>query len=270
MRIKLTGFTPQYDILVHNKRYGKVGASVFGGIERLSHKFGYCIASKEYLSKLLDVTEPTIRKYVGRLKKDGYIEDLDEGILNRPHRLRPTGKLNLEIKLGPSVDGGEIAEDDPELFEEESEQVENSLPPSDNGRKQFTTGSKQFTTSLEEGSKPLTPIKESLKKDLKEDSYFNRFETWKEAVLKPDSSMDFYNEHIEPIQIIGFELPEIPENIPEEFTPPTEILKIACLPGDSYLLHSRIFSLMGYKRSLQVYLKMDMPFQIELTEIYEK
>lgn len=67
-----------YSILTANVRYDKrLKANeklLFSEITALSNKYGYCTAGNEYFSKLYNVSERSITRWIGNLKELGYLK----------------------------------------------------------------------------------------------------------------------------------------------------------------------------------------------------
>lgn len=63
------------------------GAKVlYGQINRLSSKEGYCYASNKYLGGLLNVSERTVSRMIGELKQSNFIvskETIEDGLTKR-------------------------------------------------------------------------------------------------------------------------------------------------------------------------------------------
>lgn len=64
-----------------------LGAKVlYGQINRLSRKEGYCYASNKYLGGLLNVSERTVSRMIGELKQSNFIvskETIEDGLTKR-------------------------------------------------------------------------------------------------------------------------------------------------------------------------------------------
>lgn len=70
---------PNYDITIPpNIRYDPnlkdLSKLLYGEIESLSYKTGYCFASNKFFSELYNVTKRTIINCINELKENGYIE----------------------------------------------------------------------------------------------------------------------------------------------------------------------------------------------------
>ena len=67
-----------YSILTANVRYdNRLKANeklLFSEITALSNKYGYCTAGNEYFSKLYNVSERSITRWIGNLKEFGYLK----------------------------------------------------------------------------------------------------------------------------------------------------------------------------------------------------
>lgn len=89
---QIGGFTPMIDALTD--RYGYITAAVFGKVWRYCQmKTGLCYAGIERMAEELRMNETTFRTSLKILVADGFLEDLDPGVRNRPHRYRDTGKV---------------------------------------------------------------------------------------------------------------------------------------------------------------------------------
>lgn len=243
MKLNIKNFTPVYDSMV--AKYGIIGAMIYGRVERLSHKFGHCFASKESIGDMLDLSPQTIRKYVKWQILDGYIQDLDPGVRNKPHRLRPTGLAQLEVNI-EAVDGG------------------NEITTSENGNNEIATGSNEITTSPLAGGNEISMNKEDFKKERKEENLIDfktqtAFDTWKISIGDSAPRSTFLT-HIAPMEILK-------EEINFGSTPDQSwmLLEIACPVGSSALLRDRIFSYKRYTDALRLSLGV-FNLQIKLIE----
>lgn len=93
-----SGFTPAPDTLV--RQYGITCAAVWGKIWRYCQmEEDICRAAQERLAEELNISRPTLDKYISILEKDGYIKDRTPDLRNKPHIFTDTGKLRLKINL---------------------------------------------------------------------------------------------------------------------------------------------------------------------------
>jgi hypothetical protein len=87
-RDKIRNFSPAPDTIV--RELGPYAGVVFGIVYRYSLKYGYCTAAQDTIAKKLNMNRSTVNKYLQMLAKHDppYIEDLDDGVHNKPHRYR--------------------------------------------------------------------------------------------------------------------------------------------------------------------------------------
>jgi hypothetical protein len=84
-------FTPIFDDIV--QELGLFTAAVYGIIWRFSQmEQGHCNASLQKVANRCDISRKSAERAVKALCAAGYIEDLDPGVKNRPHRYKATGK----------------------------------------------------------------------------------------------------------------------------------------------------------------------------------
>lgn len=67
-------YVKAYSALLNDSRIDKLGAILYGLIEALSYKEGYCSASNNFLGTLLGYDKRTISRTVNNLKQYGYIQ----------------------------------------------------------------------------------------------------------------------------------------------------------------------------------------------------
>lgn len=96
---KTTSFTPTFDNLAANPRYGKDGSLVYGAIWRHCQMYhGVCNASLNRITEYArQKSKVTAIKYIKYLIEDGYIIDTTPGTRYKPHTYKITGKIYLGI-----------------------------------------------------------------------------------------------------------------------------------------------------------------------------
>ena len=100
MTVKTKGFTPLFDVLVDNKKYGIVGASIFGAAWRHTQmRRGVCDASLETIAQTAGVSVRSCIRYLDKLLQDEYLKDTTPELRNKPHRYTDTGKVQIEVEV---------------------------------------------------------------------------------------------------------------------------------------------------------------------------
>ena len=92
------GWTPCIDSITQT--IGAIASIVFGRMWRycqLSNRV--CSASIDKVADELGLSYNTVHTHVIKLVEAGYLEDLDPGVRNRPHRYADTGKASLSISV---------------------------------------------------------------------------------------------------------------------------------------------------------------------------
>ena len=92
------GWTPLIDEITN--QYGVVTSAVFGRVWRYCQmEDGVCCASQETIANDLRMDRATVNTHIKILVRDGYLQDLDPNVKNRPHRYADTGKAGLESSI---------------------------------------------------------------------------------------------------------------------------------------------------------------------------
>jgi len=91
-------FTPAPDILV--EAYGITCAVVWGKIWRYCQmEDEICRAAQERLADELNISRPTLDKYIKILEDEKYIKDKTPDLRNKPHIFITTSKLQLKVSI---------------------------------------------------------------------------------------------------------------------------------------------------------------------------
>jgi hypothetical protein len=91
--MKIKNFVPCPDEIL--REHGVYAAMIYGRIYRFSQKHGFCFASQDTIAEWINVSRSTVQKYISLLVKNDYIEDMDVGVKNRPHKYRPKKKFDF-------------------------------------------------------------------------------------------------------------------------------------------------------------------------------
>lgn len=97
MSIQIKGFTPLFDSLLLNERYGVIGAAIFGKYWRYWAYYGKASASQERYAKELGISSRTVRNYIIRLVEDGYLEVINPEAKGIPFQYVPTQKVIMVL-----------------------------------------------------------------------------------------------------------------------------------------------------------------------------
>lgn len=98
IKSSVSRFTPAPDILV--EAYGITCAVVWGKIWRYCQmEDEVCRAAQERLSDELNISRPTLDKYIKILEDDKYIKDKTPTLRNKPHIFITTAKLQLKVSI---------------------------------------------------------------------------------------------------------------------------------------------------------------------------
>ena len=97
MTIQIRGFTPLFDSLLQDERYGVIGASVFGKYWRYWAYYGKASASQERYAKELGISGRTVRTYLAKLVEDGYLEVINPDAKGVTVQYVPTQKVIIVI-----------------------------------------------------------------------------------------------------------------------------------------------------------------------------
>ena len=90
------GFTPVFDDIA--EKHGEVCALVYGRVWRYAqHPSGLCTASQKTMADRLGLDRSTVNKYLQLLIEHKDIIDFDEGVRNRPHRLKTAKTWSFNI-----------------------------------------------------------------------------------------------------------------------------------------------------------------------------
>lgn len=216
MKIEVKGFIPCYDAMI--ERHGLLRAAIYGRIERFSWKYGHCFASKNTIADALGISHQTARTHIKALIEDGYITDLDEGVGNRPHRLKPTGKADLLLSI--------------EAIDKGLKEVDTGIKEIDTGLKEIDTGLKEIETNIQSN----TASKKETEYDVPE-KLIKAFEAWKEYTLKPDAPVSSFQAHIEPLTLVG--VTETNHTETDFSWKKTELL-VRCRKGDRKFISERV------------------------------
>ena len=110
--MSVRGFTPVFDDIA--TKHGEVCALVFGRIWRYAqHPSGLCTASQQKIADRLGLHRSTVNKHIQTLVEAKDITDLDEGVRNKTHRLKPTKAWRFDVvAVGVDQNDTNVALDD--------------------------------------------------------------------------------------------------------------------------------------------------------------
>ena len=248
MKIELNNFTPVYDSMI--QALGLLTANIYGRIERLSWLHGYCYANQETIGDLLGISRQTVNKHVKILIDEGYVQDLDPDLRNKAHRLKPTGKARVEMRIDGIDDGV------------------NLIDSKNGGVKEIDTGVNEIDTTSSSGVNLIDMNKESLNKEFKENinpislKTFQAFDTWKSSTLRDGTPKSTFDNHVKPLELISFDIedPEHPDNYRQKAN-----VVLRCKAGDLEFVQARFINPKGNQRALAALLGY-INLQINLTE----
>lgn len=173
-----------YSILTANVRYdNRLKANeklLFSEITALSNKYGYCTAGNEYFSKLYNVSERSITRWIGNLKEFGYLKYVpihqkdSKKVIER--RLYPL--TNSKEPLDKNVYGGR--QKCPKPLDKNVEDNITSINTINNNTNTTTTGTTEIKIIYEFWESNIGNLSPYLQKEIQV-----IYDDWKEVSKQP-------------------------------------------------------------------------------------